>query len=360
MGGRDQGGRDQAALMRQHGRNQNLPSPFGETMRQQRSAARFNLIAVVLFAAIPLCAPAQSWKPERPVEIIVVCAPGCGPDIMARVMQRTLHTNRYLDVPITIQNKAGGAGRIARTYLNQFEGNGHYLYHNDKGLLVAHAMGRSIYTDLTPIAILFGEYVAIAVKADSPIKSGRDLIERLKKDPAAHSVGLPVTIGSINHLALAGALKVSGIDVRKMRNVSFNSGAQAITALLGGHVDVVPTSVGLWEPHMKSGTVRMIAVSSTERQPGFFSSIPTWREQGVNSTTFMWRAMFGGKGMGAAQVAYWESILRRMTDTPEWKAEVAMRSGVTQFADATAVKQRMDAEYPDVHALVTDLELAKK
>ena len=270
-----------------------------------RSVRSLNiLIAAGLFAGMSLPALAQGWKPERPVEIIVTCAPGCGPDNVARVMQRILQTNRYFDSPITIQNKAGGGGLIGRTYLKQFEGNGHYLYHSDKGVLASHAIGRSAYTDLTPVAILFGEYIGIAVKADSPIKSGRDLIERLKKDPAAHSIGLPTSVGTTNHQGLASALKIAGVDVRKTRNVSFNSGAQAITALLGGHVDTVPASVGLWGPHMKTGAVRVIAVSSPERLPEFFSGIPTWREQGTNAVVFNWRAIFGPKGMTAAQVAY--------------------------------------------------------
>lgn len=124
---------------------------------------------------------------------------------------------------------------MSRTYLKQFEGNGHYLYHGDKGVLGSHALGRSAYTDLTPVAILFGEHIGIAVKADSPIQSGRDLIERLKKNPGEHSVGLSA-IGSVQHQALAVPLKSAGVDIRRMRNVTFNSGAQARAALLGGHV----------------------------------------------------------------------------------------------------------------------------
>ena len=85
------------------------------------------LIAAALFVAVPLSAWAQGWKPEKPVEIIVGCAPGCGPDNMARLMQRVFQTHRYVDSPISIQNKAGGGGTVARTYLNQFEANGHYL-----------------------------------------------------------------------------------------------------------------------------------------------------------------------------------------------------------------------------------------
>ena len=339
-------------------------APEDDFMKPPRSLQNVSfLVAAGLFAGAPLSAPAQGWKPERPVELIVGCAPGCGPDNMARLMQRVFQVNRYFDQPMTIQNRAGGGGAVARTYLNQFEGNGHYLYTGDRGMLAAHAMGRGgvQYTEITPVAILFGEYIGLGVKADSPIKSGRDLVERLKKDPAAHTFGLPAGgVGSTNHQGVAGALKSAGIDVRKTRNVTFNSGALAITAMLGGHVDVVPGSMGLWVSHQQSGAVRVIAVSSAERLPGFFSDIPTWREQGANSVVFNWRAMFGPKGMAPAQVAYWENILQRFLDTPEWKAELVTRSAVPKFMGSAPMKKHMEQEYPQVKALLIELELAKK
>ncbi len=320
--------------------------------------ALYTLLVAALFAAVSLPAPAQSWKPDQTVEIIVAGAPGSGPDNTARAIQRIFQTQRYLASPISIQNKTGGGGAVLRTYLKQFEGNGHYLVHSDKSVLASHAIGRTSLTGLTPVAILFGEYIGVAVKADSPIKSGRDLLERLKKDPAALSIGLGV-VGTINHQGLAEALKIAGIEVRKTRNVTFNSGALAVTALLGGHVDVVPVSLGSWEPHMRTGAVRVIAVSAAERLPGFYSGIPTWREQGANAAVFNWRAMFGAKGMTAAQVAYWETIFQRVTETPEWKIEMDKRNGITQFMGAALMKKRMDDEYPSVKAMLVDLDLVK-
>jgi putative tricarboxylic transport membrane protein len=320
----------------------------------------FCLLAAAWLAGMPLYAPAQGWKPERAVEIVLGSAPGSGPDITARAMQRIFHAHRYLDVPLTVQNKVGGNGAVARNYMKQFEGNGHYLILGDRGMLALHAMDRITFTDRTPLSILFGEYIGIAVKADSPILSGRDLIDRLKKDPAAHTIGLGAGgLGDSNHQGLASALKSAGADIRKMRNVTFNSGAQAITALLGGHVDAVPASLGLWGPHIKTGSVRVIAVSSPERLPDVFAVVPTWREQGVDTVVFNWRSVSATKGITAPQVAYWENIFQRLTETPEWKADMVLRGGVTQFTGAAAMKKRMNDEYPEVKALLIDLELAK-
>lgn len=227
-------------------------------------------------------------------------------------------------------------------------------------MLARHAIGKMLYTDFTPVSILFGEYIGIGVKMDSPIKSGRDLIERLKKDPAAHSIGIATGLGNIAHQGVAVALKSAGVDIRKTRNVVFQSGALAITALLGGHIDVVPVSIGSWESHVKTGAVRVIAVSSTERLPGLFSGIPTWREQGANAVVFNWRAIFGPRGMAAAPVAYWESTFQRLVDTPEWKAELARRSGVAKFMGAAPMKKYMEEDYIEVKAFLVELEMAKK
>ena len=317
-------------------------------------------IGALLLVCAPLAAIAQNWKPERPVELIVGCAPGCGPDNMARLMQRVFQANRYFDPPLLIQNKAGAAGMMARIYLNQFEGNGHYLYSADRGVLGSHAMGRAQYTDITPVAMLFGEYIAVAVKADSPIKSGRDLIERLKKDPTAHSFGIATSLGNVNHQSVAGPLKAAGVDVRKVRNVTFNSGALAITALLGGHIDAVPVSSGLWVPHMQTGVVRVIAVSAAQRLTGPYAEVPTWREQGGNFTVFNWRAIFGPKGMSPAHVGYWETVFQRFLETPEWAAEMVIRNGIPKFMNAAATRKYMEDEYPEVKAFLVDLELAKR
>ena len=111
---------------------------------------------------------------------------------------------------------------------------------------------------------------------------------------------------------------------------------------------------------MQTGVVRVIAVSSAERLPGLYESVPTWREQGGNSVVFNWRAMFGPKGMTPTHVAYWENVFKRFLDTPEWAAEMVTRNGIPKFMGAAAMKKYMEDEYPDVKAFLVDLELAKR
>ena len=307
-------------------------------------------------------AHAQNWKPDAPVEVIVICAPGCGPDKTARMMQRVFQQGRYVDAPLTVTNKPGGGGAVAQAYLNNFEGNGHYLLQTGKSVLTTHAMGRTVapYTEITPITHMFGEYIGIAVKADSPIKSGRDLIERLRKDPTSASFGIATSLGNTNHQGAAGALKAAGVDIKKLRNVVFQSGAQAITAMLGGHIDVVPVSIGSWISHMKAGAVRVIAVSAPQRLPDAFAGVPTWREQGADLVVSNWRGIFGPRRMTPAQVAFWESAIQRFMETPDWKAEMALLHGTSEYMGSARTRKFMEQDYAEIKTFLADLDLIKK
>ena len=330
--------------------------------KTKRTFTRATVHALALMCAAhaaPLAA--QGWKPDRPVEIVVNTAPGSGPDKTARLMQKIFQDMKQPELSAIPVNKPGGGGAIAYSYLNQHPGDAHYLAVASKTLLTTHALGRSqfTYTDITPIAHLIGEYIGIAVRADSPIRTGRDLIERIKQNPNAHSLGIGSTFGNTNHQAVAAALKASGIDVRKLRSVIFNSGGQAITAMLGGHVDVVPVSIGSYVPHVKTGAVRVIAVSSPRRLPGLFADVPTWRDQGVDVVVSNWRTIVGPKNLSAAQIAYWEGVIQRMMATNDWKKDVESTSAVSEFMGSAELRKYMETDYAQIRSFLQDLELIK-
>ena len=90
--------------------------------------------------------------------------------------------------------------------------------------------------------MLFDEYLAVNTRADGDIKSGRDLMDRLRKDPQAASFGISTAIGGANHTTLMVALRAAGVDLKRVKTVVFAGGAASTTALLGGHVDVINTA----------------------------------------------------------------------------------------------------------------------
>lgn len=322
------------------------------------------LLACAAISALPaagdVLAAASSWKPDKVVEIVVNTAPGNSPDKTARSIQKILQERRYVDIPITVANKPGGGGAIAYNYLNQRPSDGHFIAIASKALLTNHIMGRGPnYADFTPVAHLFGEYIALAVKADSPIKSARDLVERLKQDPAAYSFGIATSLGNANHQSVAAALKEAGVDLKKTKNVIFQSGPLAVTALLGGHVDAVPVVLGTGVGPMISGQARLIAVAAPNRLPGVFSEVPTWREQGFNVVVSNWRNVIGPKGMNGGQIAYWENALQRVIGTEEWKKDLENNHWVSEYMGSIETRKNMDNDYAQIKAFLIDLELAK-
>jgi putative tricarboxylic transport membrane protein len=316
--------------------------------------------ATMLVASLP--AMAQAWQPDKVIEIVINTAPGSGQDSTGRLVQSILQERKLAGTAsITINNKPGGGGAIAYTYLQAHPGNGHFVSIASKSLLTNHISGRAplTYTQLTPLAILFDEYITVAVKADSPIKSGREIIDRLKKDPGALSFGVATSLGNPNHQGIAMALKVSGIDLRKTKTPVFQSGGNAITALLGGHVDAVPGSVGLMRKYVEAGTVRLVAIASPQRLGGIFANTPTWKEQGADAVVSNWRGFVGAPNMTPAHIAYWDNALKQLTQSDAWKKELSENNWDNEYRNAAETKKYMDADYAELKAFLTELELVK-
>jgi putative tricarboxylic transport membrane protein len=201
-----------------------------------RGSAVWQAALAAFAVAIGPGAAAQEWKPDKAVEIIATNAPGGGSDRIGRMMIKLLQERRLVPVAVNLVNKPGGGSAVAYNYVNQHPGNGHVLVMGSRSLLTNNITGYGpSYTDLTPVARLFDEYIAVTVKPVSPIRTGKDMISFVKKDPTALSFGIATSLGSPNHSGVAAAMKAAGIDVRKTKNVIFASGGAASTALLGGH-----------------------------------------------------------------------------------------------------------------------------
>lgn len=327
-------------------------------MTAKRASRSMVLISAALLAPPALAQPA--WAPERTAEIIVNTAAGSGPDRMARMLQKLWQEQRLVAVATTVSNRAGGGGAIAYNFLNQKGADGHFIAIASASLITNNVMGRGPGPlDVSPIARLTGEYIAVAVRADSPLKSGRELIDILRRDPGALSFGVATSLGNSNHQAVALALRASGVDLRKAKNVVFQSGGNAITALLGGHVDAVPASVSSWVGRLKAGEVRVLAVAAPQRLGGNLAQVPTWREQGVNAVVSNWRSLIGPRDMTAQQVAYWEGVTRKATAAEEWKRELEQGHLTDEFLGSAGFRKYLDEQQAQIRALLADLELLK-
>jgi len=337
-----------------------------EFLDQGMAAARARLAwmaALMLAAAVaPSHGQQGSWRPERPVENVVASAAGGAGDANARLFQSIAQKYRLVEVPIVIANKPGGGQAVALNYLDQHAGDGHYVMNSTMGLMTAHIMGRSrvTYTDYTTLAILYGEYMTLAVRPDSAIKSARDLMERLKRDPQSLSIAIGLAIGGTNHISVGLVTTAMGVDVKKLRTVIFQTNAQGITATMGGHVDAVSLSLAIGLRAAKAGQVRIIGISSERRSEGAAADIPTWKEQGLDVVFSNIRFAIGPKAMSAAQTAYWDGVFERLIQTEEWKNEVRQNDWVADYAGSKQAPPRMARLNNQLKAALTDAGLVQE
>ena len=303
---------------------------------------------------------AQGWSPQKNVEIVVANSPGGSNDRTARQIESFLTRYRLAHATFTVVNKPGGGGTIAYTYVNQHAGDAHYLFIATPALLLSHIVGSSKmnHGDFTPIASLFNDYYVFAVNAASPIRTGKDLIVRLRNDPQSVAIGFPTALGQ-NQVGAALLLKAIGRNAREFKAVVFKGTSEAATALLGGHIELIITPAGNVSAHVTAGRMRVIAVAAPQRFAGVLADAPTWREQGIDLVFSGWRAVMGPRGLSPPQVAYWESALRKASALPDWKADLEKNYWSDDFASSDQFRKDLDTDYATMKAIMLELGLAK-
>ncbi len=318
-------------------------------------------LAVALAFTFVLSAHAQSWKPTKHVEFISGSAAGAASDTALRSVERLLQEKKFVDVATSVINKPGGGGTVGWTYLSQQPADGHHLTLLIGNLVSNYITGASAlsHNDFTCASQIFSEVTAIAVRSDSPLKSAKDLLAKMKADPASISVAVGTAFGGSGHIALALAAKGAGGDPKKLRAVVFPGVSQGFAALYGRHIDMVANPHSSFAAPLKEGRVRVLAIAAPQRLGGEFANVPTWKELGIDATVDAFRAIAGPRNMGAPQVAYWESALRRMTETPEWKQLLETRSWIDRHANAEGCKAAFKMQYDQMRAGLQELGLAK-
>jgi len=316
--------------------------------------------ALVAGGAIVLAdtAPAQGWKPERNVELTIPASPGGSNDIAGRTIQRLWNELKLLPVASSVANRGGGEHIVAYTYIQQRAGDPHHIGLMSTPMLLNPIGGRTQLThnDLTPIAYLITEPMVAVVRVDSPIKTGRDLVEALARDPGAYSIALTsnghrVSVGQPMHKA--------GVNIKAVRMPAFKGGGETTTAVLGGHADVQITSVSTSVPHVTGGQMRAIAVSSGKRLGGVMAQVPTWQELGYQSSG-SWKGVMAPKGITPAQIAFWEDVMRKTAQSDEIAQYAAKNLWLVEFKGAAETRKWLDDEAAALKVIMTELGLVRQ
>ena len=321
-------------------------------------ATTYMLLGIAMAAAAPAAA---QWKPDKRLEFVVPNAPGGGNDRLARLIVKVMQDARLVEPVMTVVHKPGAGVVMGMTYLNQHPGDGHYIGIVSSTLIGDFVTGRSTIgpSDITPIAQLYTEYVAFAVKPDSAIKTGKDIIARQKSEATAVSMSLSGGLGNHNHIALALITRAAGGDVRKVKTVVYNSGADAITAAIGGHVDLVASPAATVLPHAQGGRLRFIAITAPRRLEGAYAGVPTWRELGADVVVSNWRAIVGPRGLTRDQIAYWESVLARVVESEDWRKMLERDLQTPGFLRSADTARELKSEQDELKGIMGELGLTK-
>lgn len=330
----------------------------------QKSSRVAAALTGALFAALAIgSAPAAqpAWSPEKNVEIVVGAGAGGGMDRTARIIQKIAEDAHLFDVPSIVVNKPGGGGNIGWNYLAEHPGDGRYIEVGTPTFLANHIVGKGQlnFTDFTPIAHLETEYIALVARADSPLRNGKDVAARLRKNPGALSIAFATSLGNVPHMAIAMAMKAAGVDVRKLRVVVFNTSSGATAALLGGHVDLMSATVSNVLPNIRAGKTRALAVASPQRLGGPLADAPTWREQGLDAVMSQYHMVVGAKGLSAAQIAYWNHVFRNVTSSAQWKQQLAHNLSTNDYMDSAETTRYLQGQYKVLAQVLHDLGLLK-
>lgn len=315
--------------------------------------------AALVLAVVAPSSFAADWKPEKAVELVVGSAAGGPLDATARIVQRYAEL-RNIGVPVTVQNRTGGAQAIAMTYVSQRTGDGHFLAMVLPNLLTNPITGTSplTYADVTPLAMLSREYFAVSVKADSPIRTGRELIERLKAAPDSLSFAITGRAGG-QHLAAGLIMSAAGVDLKKLKFVSYKGGSEAVPAVLGGHVDVLVSSPTSSWKFVQSGQLRMLALTAPQRYAGERAAIPTWKELGINAVMGNWRGVAGPRALPAPQAAYWDRFFSELVKSAEWQDALAKHQWEDFYLNAADTAKFLQEENKTLASLLRELGDAK-
>ena len=284
------------------------------------------LLAGLIGAAHSSVAGAADTFPSRPVKVLVGYSAGGAVDAVARSIGQQM--SAVLGQPVIVENKPGAATNIAVKALIASPPDGYTL------LLAANALAvnPSLFSpppfdlkrDFTPIGLVGRVPVVIAVKGDSPYKSLQELTLAAKTRPASVTVATPGN-GSTPHLAMELFQYTAKVT---LRHLPYKGGSQALTDVMGGHVDVVATNALEVLPFTKDGRLRVLAIMSPQRTP-VLPGAPTVAESGYPGfEAGVWYGLVAPAGMPKSLVVRLNDALAKAIDSAEVKMQLASAGGV--------------------------------
>lgn len=290
--------------------------------------------------AAPLPLAAQGAWPNRPVRLIVPYAASGGTDILARATAEALRPS--LPQPIVVENRAGAAGVVGSEVVARAEPDGHTLLM----VVSTHVMNRyhlpslpyDPIRDFTPIAMLTRNTMVLVAGTNQPFDSLGSMIDYAKRNPGRVGAGSTEALSSFIGQELA---RRSGTE---MPDVSYRSGGQLMNDVVAGHLPTGWTSTVSAMPHIGTGRVRVLAVSTGSRTP-YFPDVPTPQELGMSDFDLAgWVALLGPPRMPEALIAQISGAVEQVFADPAFQQRLLTLGVERDFRPPAALLAAMQRD----------------
>jgi tripartite-type tricarboxylate transporter receptor subunit TctC len=290
------------------------------------TARLLRLVIALIMLTIP--AAAQDW-PQRNVRIIVGFGPGGGTDIVGRILAQALQDR--LGKPVVVENRPGAGGTIGAEAVARAEKDGHTIGIMTNGHVIAAVLAKSLrYDTLTafdPVSLIATASLAIVARPDFPANGAKELVELAKSRPGKITFA-SVGFGGTQHFTGEMFKQVAGVE---MLHVPFRTSPEAISAVLGGQVDLVFDTVSALLGQIQSGALKALAVTGGERFPAV-PNVPAAIESGVlpGFAVTTWYGMFLPQGTAPEIVKKLNAVLNEALADPELKEKLTKAGVVAQ------------------------------
>ena len=283
------------------------------------------------------------------IKMMIPANPGGGWDTTGRALGKALQDSGVAS-SVTYENKGGAAGIIGLAqYANATKGDGNSLMVMGAVMLGGIITGKPPVSldKVTPIARLTSEYNVFVVPANSPLKTMKDVVDQLKKDPGSVKWG-GGSRGSTEHIAAAMLAREVGVDAAKINYVPFRGGGEAVAAILGGNVTVGGSGYSEFQQYIETGKMRPIAVTSGKRLKGI--NIPTMIEQGYNIEIGNWRGVYAPAGLTVAQRKNLTDMVLKATKSKSWAESLEKNNWTSAWMANPAFDDFVDSEFASLRA----------
>jgi putative tricarboxylic transport membrane protein len=291
------------------------------------------------------------------LKLFVPAAPGGGWDATARLMEKVLR-EAGLATNVQVENVAGAGGTVALPrFTGALRGRGDTLMVSGLTQLSSAIVNKSPVTlaQTVPIARLSGETHVLVVPADSPIRTTAEFVAAFRDNPKAMSVA-GGSAGGTDHILLAMMAGKLGISPSSISYVAFNSGGPAVTAIIGNQVKAGISNWSEFAPHVASGRMLALGLSSDARLPGV--EVPTLKEGSLDVVLYNWRSVFAPPRISAQETEKLEKLVEAMVRTKAWKTEAAQRGWLPLYMPREDFTAFLKRESETIEASLKQIGLA--